>query len=348
MDGILKEHPEITDERRDTLTFKHGVECHINTEGPPLKVPPRRLTPDKLQTAKKYFDLMCSAGICRRSSGQWISVLHMVPKKDGTVRPCGDYRRLNNVTIRDNYLSPHIHDCTASLKKCKIFSKVDLVKGYHQIPVRARDIEKTAIVTPFGLFEFARMPFGLKNAVQTFQPLMDVVTKDLEGVFVYLDDVLVAPETESQHRKHLRALFDPLKKFGLVINVKKRAFGKRSVEFLGHMVSEQQIVPLEHRVEAIKAFERPRDIKALQRFLGMINFYRLFVPNIALTLQPLTAALQGNPKQLNGRSKWRLRSRQQKVHWQKPHSWHTLTGMLNSGCVRMPVRKLWGLQCSRK
>ena len=119
----------------------------------------------------------------------------MVAKKDGTSRPCGDYRSLNERTSGDAYPIPHIQDFTAGLSGCQIFSKIDLVKGYHQVPVRAEDIPKTAIATPFGLFELVRMPFGLKNAVQTFQRLMDNVTSKLTGVFAYIDNVLVASAT---------------------------------------------------------------------------------------------------------------------------------------------------------
>ena len=222
---ILREFPEVTDVTLASSTTKHGVECFINTSGPPVTTSPRRLTPEKLRVAKKYFEVMCAAGICRRSDSPWSSGLHMVPRKDGTVRPCRDYRRLNGRTLGDSYPSPHLHDFTASLAGSKIFSKVDLVKGYHQIPVHAEDIPKTAIATPFGLFEFVRMPFGLKNAAQTFQRLMDSVTSQLSGVFVYLDDVLVASPTAEQHERDLRQLFAALARFGLVLNINKCVFG---------------------------------------------------------------------------------------------------------------------------
>ena len=209
--NVLNEFPEITDVAKATTNTKHGVECHIETVGPPIKSLPRRLNTDKQQIAQQYFDQMYNAGICRLSHAPWSSNLHMVKKKDGKWRPCGDYRRLNACTVRDNYPLPHIHDCTSRLANAAIFSKIDLVKGYHQIPMKKGHESKTAIVTPFGLFEFLRMPFGLKNAEQTFQRMMDVVMKDLQGVFVYLDDILVASETPEQHLQQLRALCSALK-----------------------------------------------------------------------------------------------------------------------------------------
>ena len=137
----------------------------------------RRLAPDKLAAAKREFEQLEQMGIVRRSKSQWSSPLHIVTKKSGGLRPCGDYRRLNEVTLPDRYTLPNIQDCTANLAGKRVFSKVDLVKGYHQVPMHPDDVPKTAIATPFGLYEYLRMPFGLKNATQTFQRLMDEVTR---------------------------------------------------------------------------------------------------------------------------------------------------------------------------
>jgi Reverse transcriptase (RNA-dependent DNA polymerase) len=133
----------------------------------------RRLDPAKLAAAKKEFAEMEKQGIIRRSSSCWSSPLHMVKKPDGSWRPCGDFRRLNLQTKPDWYTCPNIGDLTAQLAGCRVFSKLDLRKGYHQVLVRPEDICKTAIVTPFRTFEFLRMPFGLRNAGQTFQRFMD-------------------------------------------------------------------------------------------------------------------------------------------------------------------------------
>lgn len=149
------------------------VEHFIVTKGPPISSRFRRLDGEKLAAAKAEFLQMERDGIVRRSDSPWSSPLHMVKKPDGSWRPCGDYRRLNLVTVPDSYPLPNMLDFAERIAGCTIFSKVDLRKGYHQIMMNPEDIKKTAITTPFGLFEFLRMTFGLRNAGNTFQRRMD-------------------------------------------------------------------------------------------------------------------------------------------------------------------------------
>jgi len=239
---------------------------------------------------------MEALGIIRRSNSCWASPLHLVDKADGSKRPCGDYKWLNDITVPDRYPVPHIQDFSCWLHGKTIFSRIDLKRGFHQVPVAPQDVPKTAIVTPFGLFEFLRMPFGLKNAAQTFQRLMDTVCSGLDCVFVYLDDILVASSDKEQHEVDLRALFSRLSEHGLLLNLDKCEFGVSSIDFLGHRVSQQGSVPLPAKVAAISGFPRPSSVKGLQEFVGMLNFYHRFVPHAATIMRPLHEALAGKPK----------------------------------------------------
>ena len=298
---LLKKFPEVVNPSKVLPEVKHKVVHHIETTGRPVSARYRRLDPGRLAAAKAEFAQMEKEGIVRRSKSEWASPLHMVKKQDGSWRPCGDFRQLNLQSTPDRYTCPNIGDLTARLTGCKVFSKLDLRKGYHQVPVRPEDIKKTAVATPFGLFEFVRMPFGLRNSGQTFQRMMDSILAGLDFCFVYLDDILIASQDHTQHKKDLEAVLSRLQEHGLVLNAEKCELGRTEVKYLGHLISATGIRPLEEKVAAINSFERPVTVRGLQTYLGMVNFYRRFLRGAALVLKPLTDSLQGAAK---GRLEW--------------------------------------------
>ncbi|XP_028043205.1 uncharacterized protein LOC114252776 [Bombyx mandarina] len=292
--ALLAEFPSITKPPGLIREPKHNTVHYIlTTEGAPVSCRPRRLAPQKLQEAKTVFDDMVQCGTARPSKSSWSSPLHMVPKRDGTWRPCGDYRALSSRTISDRYPVRHIGDVGHNISGCSIFSTIDFVKAYQQNPVAPEDICKTAIITPFGLCEFNYMTFGLRIAGQAFQRFIDEVVQGLDFCFAYVDDILMYSRDVLQHAVHLRTLFKRFEDYGIVINPAKCVFGAPEVTFLGNRISADGTQPPSERIQALKDFPLPQTIQGLRRFIGigMVNYYRRFLHNAAKLQAPLINAI---------------------------------------------------------
>ncbi|GFV89880.1 hypothetical protein TNCV_4691091 [Trichonephila clavipes] len=191
---------------------------------------------------------MLNLGHIRPSRSNQALPLHIVPKKDSNdLRPVGDYRALNTQTKKDKYSISSILDFNAKLHGKNIFSHIDLVKAYHQIPINEDDIHETVIITLFGLYESTRMQFGLCNDASTFQRFVDKVLRGLNFVYAFIDDILVASSSEAKHIQHLWLLFQLLNQYGLYINPSKCTFGVPTLNFIGFQVCSSGIKPLEDR-----------------------------------------------------------------------------------------------------
>lgn len=273
-----------------TSVAKHRINTG-NTH--PIRISHRRLPPQHQEEVHKLIDEMLNNNIIRPSDSPWSSPVVLVKKKDGKIRLCVDYRKLNEVTKKDSFPLPRIDDLLEALGGSTLFSTLDLASGYWQVEVEETDREKTAFSLPSGLYEFQTMPFGLTNAPATFQRLMQTVLRGLipKACLVYLDDVIVTGQSSCEHLTNLREVFQRLKNVGLRLNPKKCQFLQKQVAYLGHIVSEKGIQTDPTKVEKVKNWPEPRSVEELKSFLGLASYYRKFVPKFSDKAAPLNALM---------------------------------------------------------
>ena len=256
----------------------------------PIHDPPRRISFKQKEALDAELDSMLKGGKIVKSRSAWASPVVMVLKKDGSIRCCIDYRRLNEKTKRDSYPLPRIDDALDSLGGSKWFSTLDLASGYWQIAMAEEDVEKTAFCTHRGLFQWLVMPFGLCNAPATFERLMESILGDLQWhkCLVYLDDIIVFGDQFDLAFENLRQVFYRLIEAKLRLKPKKCFLFRNEVEYLGHVVTDEGIKPCPKKVAAVKEWKTPTTLKQVRGFLGLASYYRRFIPNFSELASPLT------------------------------------------------------------
>jgi hypothetical protein len=292
---LIEEFKEICALNNTKLGETNVVKHQINTgNNEPIAMKPYKADIEKRKIIKDEIEKMEKAGIIRKGYGPWASPVVIVGKKDGSKRFCIDYRKINNITITDAHPLPRIDDLLEQMRMAKWFTTMDLASGYWQIAMEEEDKVKTAFTCPFGLYEFNRMPFGLKNAPPTFQRLMNDILKEFldEFVVVYIDDILIYSENFEEHIEHIRKVFEKLREVKLKIKLKKCKFCEENIGFLGHIVGKDGLKPDPRNIKKIQELEKPKNISKLRSILGLCGYYRRFVKGFSGIAKPMNKLLQ--------------------------------------------------------
>lgn len=293
----------------DVLSDKLGV-THllkyriILSDNIPVKQSPYRLSPPRMNILKEIVNEMLEEGIIRPSVSPYAAPIFLVPKADGGHRPVVDYRLLNKKVVLESIPLPDIHSCFSWFGKAKFFSSLDLNKAYHQIALEEDSKHVTAFATDWNLYEFNRVPFGLATGAAVLSRLLDHIFSDFKFKFVfhYLDDLVVFSNTFEEHVDHLNKVLGRLRNAGLTVKPSKVSFARDTLSFLGHVVSEKGVSVDHSRIQSVLDFPQPRDVKGISRFIGMINFFRKFIPNFAQRAAPLNCLRRKGVKFLWGPS----------------------------------------------
>ncbi|UYV66747.1 hypothetical protein LAZ67_4002754 [Cordylochernes scorpioides] len=283
----------------DRTTSRIITKHRINTgDAKPSKKMPYRFSPSERKEIQEDVDRMMEMGVVQPSESPWASPVVLVRKKDGFVRFCVDYRGLNKMTKKDVYPLPRVDDALDCLRGANIYSTIDFKAVYWQIGIDEADREKTAFITPDGLFEFKVMPFGLCKAPATFERMMDNLLKGLRWTIClcYLDDVVIFANNFPDHLRRLEVVLNCFKRAGLKLNPGKCSFGASNIKILGHQVNKDGIRPDDDKIKAVSQFPIPKNLQQLRSFLGLSSNYRRFIKNYVDIARPLNSLLSKGTK----------------------------------------------------
>ena len=262
----------------------------------PIKQAPRRVPVAFASEEEKVIKQLEQQGIIRKSTSPWASPICLVRKKSGKIRPCVDYRRLNEITQKDAFPNPRINDCLDSVAGAKLFSTFDLTSGFHQIAIKESDIPKTAFCTKYGLYEYLTMPMGMTNSPAVFQRLMELVLTGLQWhtCLIYLDDVLVFGSNFDEHMQRVEQILLRIREAGLKLKPEKCQFLQTSVNFLGHKISSEGILPNPENIAKVQQWPVPTTATHVRQILGLGSYYRRFIKGYSDLVRPLTLPTHKN------------------------------------------------------
>ncbi|KAJ1590085.1 hypothetical protein NDA12_003868 [Ustilago hordei] len=273
---------------------KHDLHLELIEGGKPPQGPLYLKGPKEMSELRRYLDENLEKGFIRPSKSPAQSPVLFIPKKDGGLRLCVDYRGLNEITVKNRAPLPLIEEQLFLLRKARIYTKLDLRAAYNLIRIAKGDEWKTAFGTQLGLYEYLVMPFGLANALAHFQSFINDIFQDIIGIYVvvYLDDFLIFSDTEEAHVKHVTEVLTHLRSNRLFAKLSKCEFHTKTVEFLGYIIKLTGIEMDPEKVRTVKEWPMPESIHDIQRFLGFANFYRRFIAHFAHIAKPLTALVK--------------------------------------------------------